>query len=110
MVDWFQITSRQRLVARRLIAKLKSRDNVTRGLSPALHCPAGNPGAITYSNLSFAKDEEELCHPARSTQHTSQYFPNFRPFSLNTPTTLNPNRRCSASVAAFGNTYTPTKR
>src|ERR1035438_9881684 len=46
------------------------------------------------------------CPAARSAQHTSQYFPNFRPFSLKTTTTLNPNRRCSASVAAFGSTYT----
>src|ERR1700704_2416541 len=49
-----------------------------------------------------------LFHAARSVQHTSQYFPNFRPTSENTPTTLNPNRACSSADAVFGNVYPPT--
>ncbi len=49
-------------------------------------------------------------YPCRSVQHTSQYLPNLRPFSLNTPTTLNLKCRCSASLAAFGSVYPATNR
>jgi len=108
MVDWFhESTAGSALLQDALWQAKVPRQHYKRPVSRLTLPPETGP---IYSNLFFAKDEEELRHPARSTQHTSQYFPNFRPFSLNTPTTLNPNRRCSASVAAFGNTYTPTKR